>query len=172
MNSRIALALAGLAMLGTSSIALAHEDGKLAMSAKEPFGEYLTDSAGRALYMFEEDKPGQSTCYEACAKVWPPFVASEAIEAEDVDKGLIDLIKRDDGKLQVVYNGMPLYYYIKDEGQPGLTRGHDVHDEFGEWYLVAPSGKKVAAPAQPPSETQGLGAGESGGGTEQQQDAY
>jgi hypothetical protein len=91
MNSGIALGLAGLAMLGASSIALAqdYEDGKLAMSAKEPFGEYLTDSAGRALYMFEEDKPGQSTCYEACAKVWPPFVASEAIEAEDVDKGLM-----------------------------------------------------------------------------------
>jgi predicted lipoprotein with Yx(FWY)xxD motif len=60
-----------------------------------------------------------------------------------VDKGLIDAIKRDDGQMQVVYNGKPLYYYTKDKGRPGSTKGHDVHDEFGEWYLVTPSGKMV-----------------------------
>jgi predicted lipoprotein with Yx(FWY)xxD motif len=146
MNSRLVFALTALAMFGASSIALAQDYGEaeLAMTTKEPFGEYLTDGAGRSLYIFEEDKPGQSTCYDACAKVWPPFVADEEkIKVKDVDKGLIDVLKRDDGQLQVVYNGMPLYYYTKDEGQPGSTKGHDVHDEFGEWYLVDPSGKQV-----------------------------
>jgi predicted lipoprotein with Yx(FWY)xxD motif len=178
MNSRIAFGLAGLAMLGASSIGVAQEygDATLAMTAKEPYGEYLTDSAGRALYLFEEDKKGQSTCYEACAEVWPPLVTrEEAIEIQGVDKDLVGMIERKDGLMQVTYDGMPLYYYTKDQRQPGSTKGHDVHDEFGEWYLVAPTGEKVAAPApstQPPSETQGLGAGEGGGGTEQQQDAY
>ena len=57
MNSRIALGLT-LAMLGASSIAAAQDYGeaKLAMNAKEPFGEYLTDKGGRALYIFEKDK--------------------------------------------------------------------------------------------------------------------
>jgi hypothetical protein len=107
-----------------------------------------------------------SNCYERCAEVWPPFVVStNKIRAEDVDKDLIGMIERKDGQLQVTYDGRPLYYYIKDQKRPGSTKGHAVHDDFGEWYLVAPSGKKVAAPAQPPSETQGLGVGE---GTEQQ----
>jgi len=58
MNSRIALGLTALAMLGASSIAAAQDYGeaKLAMNAKEPFGEYLTDKGGRALYIFEKDK--------------------------------------------------------------------------------------------------------------------
>lgn len=168
MYSRIMIGLTGLAMLGVSSLAVAQDygEGKLALSVKEPFGEYVTDSSGRALYLFEEDKKDVSTCYEKCAEVWPPFVVStDKIQAEGLDMGLVGMIERKDGELQVTYDGKPLYYYIKDQEQPGSTRGHDVHDEFGEWYLVAPSGKKVAAPAQPASETQGLGAD-----PEQQQD--
>jgi len=166
---RIVIAFAGLAMLGTSSFAVAQDygEGKLALSVKEPFGEYVTDSKGRALYLFEEDKKNVSTCYDKCAEVWPPFIVSEKkIRVEGVDMSLVGLIERKDGQLQVTYDGNPLYYYIKDQKRPGSTTGHDVHDEFGEWYLVEPSGKKVAAPAQPPSETQGLSAEE---GSEQQQ---
>lgn len=170
MKTKIAFGLTALAMFGASSLTLAQDygDAKLAMSVKEPFGEYLTDSAGRALYMFEEDKRGQSNCYEDCAEVWPPLVSKgEAIRVQDIDKDLVGLIERKDGVMQVTYNGMPLYYYIKDKGQPGTTSGHDVHDEFGEWYLVAPSGKKVAAPAgQPDSQTKALGAEEDAGGTQ------
>jgi len=133
-------------MIGASSLALAQDygDTKLAMNVKEPFGQYLTDSAGRALYFLEEDKRGQSTCYETCAEVWPPFVTKEkAIEAQGVDKGLIDISERKDGLMQVTYDGKPLYYYTKDKGQPGSTKGHEVHDLFGEWYLVAITGKEV-----------------------------
>jgi predicted lipoprotein with Yx(FWY)xxD motif len=148
-------------MLGGSSIGLAQDygDATLAMTAKEPYGEYLTDSAGRSLYMLEEDKKGQSTCYDACVKVWPPLAAEGTkIKVQGVDKSLVGLIERKDGLMQVTYDGMPLYYYVKDERQPGSTKGHDVHDEFGEWYLITPAGNKVAA--QPQSETQGLGAQE------------
>jgi predicted lipoprotein with Yx(FWY)xxD motif len=172
MKTKIAFGLTALAMLGASTLTLAQDygDAKLAMNVKEPFGEYVTDSAGRALYMFEEDKRGQSNCYEDCAEVWPPLVTKEeTIGIQDVDKDLVGLIERKDGLMQVTYNGMPLYYYTKDEGQPGSTTGHDVHDKFGEWYLVAPSGKKVAASAQPDSQTKALGAGQEGEGTEQQQ---
>jgi predicted lipoprotein with Yx(FWY)xxD motif len=139
MKSRIAIALTGLAIIGVSSMVVAQEyGGKLAMNAKEPFGEYLTDEAGRALYILEEDKKGQSVCYEKCTEIWPPYVVNEPIEDD-----MIDTIKREDGNLQVTFNDMPLYYYVKDEGRAGSTEGHDVHDEFGEWYLVSPSGKKI-----------------------------
>jgi predicted lipoprotein with Yx(FWY)xxD motif len=146
MNSKIALGVTALAMFGASSIAMAKDYGnaELAMNAKEPFGEYLTDGAGRSLYLLQQDKAGHSTCYKTCAKVWPPFVANEEkIKVKGVKKGLIHVIKRDDGQLQIVYNGKPLYYYTKDGDRPGSTKGHEVHDKFGQWYLVAPSGKKI-----------------------------
>jgi predicted lipoprotein with Yx(FWY)xxD motif len=173
MNSRLMIGIAGLAMLSASSLAVAQDysGGKLAMSVKEPFGEYVTDGKGRALYLLAEDKKGISTCYGKCTEVWPPFVVStEKIRVQDLDKKLIGMIERKDGQLQVTYNGRPLYYYIKDQRRPGSTKGHDVHDEFGEWYLVAPTGKKVAA--QPSSQTQGLGAEEGTGKKKSQGTGY
>ena len=48
--------------------------------------------------------------------------------------GELGTITRDDGSLQVTYNGMPLYYYAKDMAR-GDTTGEGVGDE---WYTVAP----------------------------------
>ena len=140
MNSRMTFGLTLVAMFGFSGSALAQEYGgaNIGTSDKEPFGKYLTDSSGVALYMFEQDKPGQSTCYDACAGVWPPLLATEPVK-----EGMVDTIERKDGGLQLTFNGMPLYYYAKDEGRAGSTEGQDVDDQFGEWYLVAPSGEKV-----------------------------
>jgi predicted lipoprotein with Yx(FWY)xxD motif len=145
MKPGVTVGLTCLLLLGASSAALAegYGKGKVGLQAVDPYGEYLTDGNGRALYIFEEDKPGQSTCYDACAEVWPPFLTTGEPQAENVKDSLVGVIKRDDGKLQIAYNEMPLYYYVKDEG-PGSTQGHDVHDKFGEWYLIAPSGDKVA----------------------------
>jgi predicted lipoprotein with Yx(FWY)xxD motif len=42
---------------------------KTATDAK--IGTYLTDATGRALYLFEKDKDGQSTCEDDCAAAWP-----------------------------------------------------------------------------------------------------
>jgi predicted lipoprotein with Yx(FWY)xxD motif len=127
-------------------LAKEYGDATLAMNAKQPFGEYLTDSSGRALYMFGRDMRNHTMCYDACAQVWPPLVSEGgSIRVRHVDKSLVGLIRRKDGQMQVTYKGMPLYYYIKDKGRPGSTTGQNVHDKFGSWYLVAPTGGKVAA---------------------------
>ena len=39
-------------------------------------GSYLTNSAGRAIYLFMADSTGKSTCDGACASAWPPVIAS------------------------------------------------------------------------------------------------
>lgn len=104
---------------------------------------YLTDAEGRALYLFEKDRPDSSTCVDACASDWPPYTAPAAPTASDssVQSSMISTITRPDGRMQVTYNHMPLYYYARDTG-PGTTEGQDV-DEYGdEWYLVSPEGKK------------------------------
>ncbi|MBM1172803.1 COG4315 family predicted lipoprotein [Microvirga arabica] len=116
---------------------------KIEVREKQPFDQYLTDSEGRAVDMFTADKPGTSTCYGACATAWPPVITSETPrKGEAVNDAMVDTLKRKDGKLQVTYNGMPLYYFTKDQG-PGSTAGQDVKGSGGEWYLVSPKGQKI-----------------------------
>lgn len=113
------------------------------------YGAYLTDSQGRALYMFEADRQGksggqaQSSCYDACAKAWPPLIADATPQAgSQVDKSLLGTVKRKDGQTQVTYNGWPLYYFVKDKGK-GEAAGQDVKGFGAEWYLLTPDGEKV-----------------------------
>ena len=35
----------------------------------------LVEQGGRALYIFTEDKPGQSVCDPKCERLWPPLFA-------------------------------------------------------------------------------------------------
>ena len=40
-------------------------------------GTVLTTASGLTLYRFTEDTPGTSACTGACAKIWPPLLASK-----------------------------------------------------------------------------------------------
>ncbi len=118
---------------------------KLEVRQKQPYGRYITDSSGRAVYMFEKDSKGTSNCYDACAQAWPPLITTGKPDAgSSVNASLIGTIQRKDGRTQVTYGGMPLYYYVKDQGS-GSTTGQDVHDQWGGWYLVSPKGEKIEA---------------------------
>lgn len=114
-------------------------------------GAYLVDSAGRSLYMFMADKQsGASTCYDACARAWPPLITSGRPNAIGgrVDQDKLGVIARNDGTLQVTYDGWPLYHYAGDE-RPGDTAGHDMMDFGAEWYLVSPTGAKIEHESEP-----------------------
>jgi|GEM_PF-3796582 len=122
----------------------------LTVQIRAPYGEYLADSSGMSLYIFEADTPGEpSTCYDACAQAWPPLIAEGGIGTggelrvpAQVDTALLGTSPREDGQMQVTYNGLPLYTYAADEN-PGAIEGQGV-DGFGaEWYLMAPSGEKI-----------------------------
>jgi len=58
---------------------------------------------------------------------------------EGVPNDRLDNIRREDGYLQVTYNGWPLYYFAPDE-TPGDTLGQGVGDV---WFVVSPAGKAV-----------------------------
>ena len=104
-------------------------------------GTFLVDSSGRSLYLFEADKSDTSTCNGACAAAWPPLTTTGAPTAgTGVKASLLGTSKRDDGKMEVTYNGHPLYYFANDTA-PGDLKGQGV-DAFGaEWYAVSPEGK-------------------------------
>ena len=117
----------------------------LAVDTLEGAGAYLTDGQGRALYMLEGEPSDSSTCYDACAEEWPPFLARAGAPrpgATPVQQGLIGTIRRRDGGTQVTYGGRPLYYY-HDDTAPGQTSGQDLTDRWGEWYLVRPDGEHL-----------------------------
>ncbi len=111
--------------------------------AEDPdLGQFLVDAKGNTLYLFLNDSPGTSVCYDSCAENWPPLITEGEVEAgEGVNPDLIGTTERDDGSLQVTYNGWPLYYFVRDE-QPGDTTGQDVGDV---WYVVSPDGEAVGA---------------------------
>lgn len=136
---------AAAAVLSGAVLAQTTGAAKLQAEKQQPYGEYLVNADGRALYMFEKDPKGQSTCYDACAAAWPPMLTSGKPQTgQAVKASLVGTIERKGGQTQVTYNGMPLYYYVKDQG-PGTATGQDVHDQFGGWYLVSPAGRKIEA---------------------------
>ncbi|MGK7390247.1 MAG: COG4315 family predicted lipoprotein [Candidatus Cyclobacteriaceae bacterium M2_1C_046] len=117
----------------------------LKVESTNELGKYLVDKNGRSVYLFKADSKEESNCYDACADAWPPLTTASTPETgEGVNKGLISTFERKDGKMQVAYNGWPLYYYIKDEGAQQRT-GQDVKGFGAEWYLISPEGKEVHA---------------------------
>lgn len=111
-------------------------------------GMHLADADGRALYLLKADAENASSCHDACAEAWPPFLASDGnppAMGPAVQESLIGTVKRQLGAMQVTYNGHPLYYYAKDR-EPGDAHGQDVTDEWGEWYLVTPEGDALEKP--------------------------
>jgi predicted lipoprotein with Yx(FWY)xxD motif len=98
-------------------------------------GPILTDGTGRTLYMFTKDAPGLSTCYDQCASAWPPLLSDTAPALPNGVPGVLGSTPRTDGSSQVTYNGMPLYYWVKDQ-QPGDTTGQNVG---GVWFVINPT---------------------------------
>ena len=125
---------------------------ELRIAAKEPFGEYLVDGAGRALYVLEGSRQqggrqspqlGQTPeCTGECLAEWPPYLTEGAPRAgPGVDAGQISTTAMQDSQ-QVTYAGWPLYYYRGDR-DAGSTAGQDVHDRWGGWYLLSPGGERI-----------------------------
>jgi predicted lipoprotein with Yx(FWY)xxD motif len=147
MKFAITVAMISFAALLSPSFAFAQAAAEVRIQVSElpPYGKVLTDGDGRALYMFTKDSKGTSDCYDACAKAWPPVVASgKPAAGPGLDDSKIGSTQRKDGATQVTYNGMPLYYFVKDQG-PGEAKGQGIKAQGGEWYLVSPDGNKIEA---------------------------
>jgi len=107
------------------------------------FGKILVDSHGRTLYDFVADRTTTSTCYGACASLWPPLTVSGAPKAgPQVRASLLGTTKRTDGTSEATYNGHPLYYYAGDT-KPGDTTGQNVNQFGALWYVLTPNGTEV-----------------------------
>jgi predicted lipoprotein with Yx(FWY)xxD motif len=107
-------------------------------TGRTKLGTVLVDGQGRTLYLFEKDKGPQSTCSGSCASVWPPLKADGKLVSTGA--AVAKNLKASNGI--VTYAGHPLYTYAGDT-KAGDVKGQDL-DQFGaEWYVLAPSGRKI-----------------------------
>jgi predicted lipoprotein with Yx(FWY)xxD motif len=132
------LSIATVAILAPSAMSSHAADGSAVTAKSSRFGKILFDGRGFVLYAFTKDPRGRSVCSGACAKAWPPYIVRSAPGAgAGAKRSLLGTTRRADGKLQVTYNGRPLYYYVGDRS-PGQILCQNV-SEFGGLWLVARS---------------------------------
>jgi predicted lipoprotein with Yx(FWY)xxD motif len=111
--------------------------------AKSRLGSILVDRKGITLYDFVKDKGGASSCYGACAALWPPLISTGTPHAgRGVRASLLGTTRRKDGKVEVTYNRHPLYYFVSDR-KPGQTTGQGVNQFGGPWWVLSPAGKEI-----------------------------
>jgi len=122
--------LIGLIATATLAACASMMGGAMAPYTKVNDG-MLLGSNNMTLYTFAKDASGsgKSMCNGACATNWPPLL----VDGSPAVSGDYSVITRDDGKKQLAYKGMPLYFWAKDT-KPGDKTG----DGFlnGAWHIV------------------------------------
>jgi predicted lipoprotein with Yx(FWY)xxD motif len=114
-------------------------------TAKTHAGTILVASNGFTLYMYSADSKNKDTCvkHSGCISTWPPYtVTSKPTAGTGVKASLLGTIKLSSGKLQVTYNGHPLYRYTADSS-PAATDYFGVTLFGGTWYGLTASGAMV-----------------------------
>jgi predicted lipoprotein with Yx(FWY)xxD motif/polyisoprenoid-binding protein YceI len=114
----------------------AGEELVISLSSSDELGPFLVGPDEMTLYLFTNDEENMTNCYGRCAENWPPLMLEDgqSLAAGEGVVGELGTVEREDGGTMVTYNGMPLYYWIKDEA-PGDTTGHGVG---GVWAVVGP----------------------------------
>jgi predicted lipoprotein with Yx(FWY)xxD motif len=88
------------------------------------------------VYNFTNDvkDSGKSACSGGCLTKWPALTvpAGGTPTAGSGVTGKLATITRDDGTLQVTYNGLPLYFFQGDKA-PG-----DANGVYTNWVAVKP----------------------------------
>jgi predicted lipoprotein with Yx(FWY)xxD motif len=104
-------------------------------------GLVLADSEGRTLYAFSADAGGESSCYGACEKAWPPLIVSkgEPEPSNGASAAKLGTTERKDGSVQVTYAGHPLYAFSADQS-PGQAKGNGTTAFGGRWTALKGSG--------------------------------
>jgi predicted lipoprotein with Yx(FWY)xxD motif len=167
LKGTAATALAVLAMTGCASsskpaassaatggaAAAAGVGPAVVATADGTMGAFLTDGAGRSLYLWLGDSSSTSMCTGQCATYWPPLLTSGAPTVSGMaDSKLLATSKRADGTTQVTYAGHPVYYFSGDK-TAGATDGKG-KNAFGYlWWVVSPAGAGITSAGASPSAT-------------------
>ena len=106
----------------------------------------LVDRSGRTLYHLSVEQKGHFVCTDtACLSFWRPLVVTKKVKPTGAPS--LGTVIRPDGRLQVTYQGGPLYTFVGD-AKPGDTKGEGFKD-VGVWHAATRGGS--AAAKAPPS---------------------
>lgn len=137
---------------GSTTTSLEHGSySEVKAGTVQGLGSVVVDGKGITLYMYAQDVQGHpSRCYGICATQWPPYVlpkgTSRPIAGPGIESGLLGVVTRTGGQLQVTYNGWPLYFWPPDTS-PGMATGQHLTNAGGLWYVVdAVTGKPITTP--------------------------
>lgn len=96
----------------------------------------VASSNGMTVYTFTKDTKdsGKSVCNGDCAGTWPPLTvpAGTTPTGDTGVTGKFATITRDDGAVQVTYNGLPLYFFSGDK------KVGDANGIYTNWEAVKP----------------------------------
>ena len=104
----------------------------MASAKKAKVGSVIVDAQGRTLYRFTAEAQGLPVCTGACVSTWPPAVVAAA---SGLPKHVATVKRPDDGRLQLTYDGHPLYRYAGDRSKADAN-GEGVG---GQWFVVKPA---------------------------------
>lgn len=138
------------------------EEVTVQVRSNSEFDEILVGPDEMTVYNFDMDTQGatESTCYDDCADAWPPLTVEDAPAAGPDVAAELTTFERDDGEMQVVANGWPLYYFANDE-EPGDTAGQGVNDV---WWVLRADGTPVRPEDDPGDNGDGTADGDDGDG--------
>lgn len=110
-------------------------------------GQVLVDGQGITLYLYATDRQGSpSRCYSLCAVAWPPLLLPSGqmrpLAGPGIKASLLGTAPRQDGTVQITYNGWPLYTWPQDRA-PGQATGQALTNAGGLWYVIDPDGNAV-----------------------------
>jgi len=139
MLKRIAIASIVVTLVASGAAFAAALTGTKVTLHSTAKGKVLATSSGRTLYLYTPDGRNKgSVCTGGCASAWPPLMTKgKPVAGTGVHKALLGTHKRG-SKLQVTYNGHPLYKYVGDS-KAGQINGEG---SGGVWFVVTAAGKK------------------------------
>jgi predicted lipoprotein with Yx(FWY)xxD motif len=107
----------------------------------------LKNAKGLTLYYFMPDTATQIACTGGCASNWPPLLATSGTPTSSPAlPGQLTVLNGANGN-QVLYNGHPLYTYVKD-GDAADAYGQGIG---GKWFVATSDlGSAGATPKESP----------------------
>jgi predicted lipoprotein with Yx(FWY)xxD motif len=105
----------------------------------------LKNAKGLTLYYFTPDTATKVACTGGCTSNWPPLLAvSGTLASNPALPGELTVLNGANGN-QVLYNGHPLYTYIKDAAAADAF-GQGIG---GKWFAATSDLASAATPAPP-----------------------
>ena len=127
----------------SNSIVLTRTDSSL--------GQILTDPNGKPLYFYNADSTNKSNCTGSCLSSWPAYTASAS--SASLPSGITTITRPDNGQVQYVYNGHPLYYFTGDTSTTPTGNGVSNFSVAKPSTASQPNSRSSAQPASSSSSS-------------------